>query len=102
MSSMQVQSHWMHCLVIGFDFAIDPGFEFDFEQNFEQNFEQDFEQDFAARAAHQNDLLRQREQAQMPSRLALATLALNGAVCCYAARCLVYSFNLLKTISNQA
>ena len=90
MSSMQVQSHWIHCLVIGFDFAIDPGFEFDFEQ------------DFAARAAHQNDLLRQRAQAQMPSRLALATLALKGAVCCYAARCFVYSFNLLKTISNQA
>ena len=100
MSSMQVQSHLMHCLVIGFDFAIDPGFDFDFDFDFD--FEQDFEQDFAARAAHQNDLLRQREQAQMPSRLALATLALKGAVCCYAARCLVYSFNLLKTISNQA
>ena len=90
MSSTQVQSHLMHCLVIGFDFAIDPGFEFDFER------------DYAARAAHQNDLWQRLAPAQMPSRLALATLALKGAVFWYAARCFVYSINLLKTISNQA
>lgn len=62
MWSRQVQSHLMHCLVIGFDFAIDPGFEFDFEL------------DFAVRAAHQNDLLR-RVPEQMQSHLAQASFA---------------------------